>query len=99
MALGSPPFTGVAKNVPYLMIYIADLAEDTTCPYNTSTDTLPPPLVCTGQQLAPYLVLTSEHCLSGAAVKALPGCAAAEVIDIEGKWAPCLSRLLLPAWQ
>lgn len=82
IGLGEPPFTGVQSNALYLQIFIADYTPGTQCPYNSETEY---PVYCTGQQIAPSLVLTAEHCLSAAGVRADPDCANAEVTDIIGK--------------
>jgi hypothetical protein len=87
-ALGVPPFTGVQSNALYLQIFIADYTAGTQCPYNSETEGR---VYCTGQQIAPSLVLTAEHCLSAAGVRADPDCANAEVTDIIGK---CLKHQL-----
>ena len=85
VAEGVPPFTGVAGNTALLLIYLADLNEGTTCPYN-STKKTPALIICTGVQIAPYLVLTSASCLAGENIKGIPGCADSELADVFGKF-------------
>jgi hypothetical protein len=89
VTLGTPPFNDVAGNTVLLLLYIADLTEGTTCPYNvTSTRTSPGMVLCTGQQISPKLVLTASHCVDGNILKTVSGCGNSELVDVLGKlWA------------
>lgn len=81
--LGTPPFTGVQKNQPYIIFYVADLDPETTCEF---TEGVPGVVVCTGTQLAAFMLLTAEHCMSQTSMAALTGCPNAEVFDALGRW-------------
>jgi hypothetical protein len=82
----SPLFTGIAANTPYLTVLYADLTPGTACPYNNTGDSYGY-VQCTGQQIAPYLVLTSANCLSAKLQfqKLQAECPNAAVVEIEGK--------------
>jgi hypothetical protein len=75
---------GIAANTPYLTVMFGDLSPGTVCPYN---DTNLGYVQCTGQQIAPYLVLTSANCLSAKLQfqKLQAECPNAQVLDIEGE--------------
>lgn len=55
-----PSFTGLASNAPWLVLYWADTRPNTTCPWTQHHLLL---TGCTGNQLAPHLVLTAAHCV------------------------------------
>jgi hypothetical protein len=96
VAEGVPPFTGVAGNTALLLVYLADLNPDTTCPYN-STKKTPALIICTGVQIAPYLVLTSASCLAGENIQGIPGCAQSELADVFGECTATVAVALLHA--
>lgn len=53
-------FTGIQQNAPWVITYWADLTPNTTCKWTPSHLLLSG---CTGNQLAPHLVLTAAHCV------------------------------------
>lgn len=82
IGVGSPPWTGADANVVLLLIVVADISTGTTCPYNNSKPAI---YICTGQQIAPYLVLTAEHCVNGMNAVNVQGCENSELIDLYGE--------------
>jgi hypothetical protein len=55
---------GLAANTPWVLSYWADFTPGSTCKYTPPTNFAL--TACTGNQLAPYLVLTAAHCVDDA---------------------------------
>lgn len=81
--VAGPPFTGIASNIPSLLMFIADMTPGTACRYNKTN---PGGIICTAQQIAPYMLLTAEHCVNGAALRGVAGCSNSELVDLVGEW-------------
>lgn len=82
VAVGNPPFGGVTGNTALLQVFVGDASENTTCEYNV---TRPGIVLCTGEQIAPYFVLTAAHCLAGDQLVDQPGCENSGLFDVIGK--------------
>lgn len=88
---GNPPFAGMKGASVLIIVYFADPTEGTSCEF--TPDNLGY-AQCTGQQIGPYLVLTSQACLDTAQIRYLPGCENSELVDAGGE---CKSESLLSA--
>jgi hypothetical protein len=81
--VAGPPYDGVGGNTVLILTYVADYFNpNTTCPFNYTNEAT---ILCTGQQIGPYLVLTSSNCLAGEALVGRPGCENSQLVDAYGE--------------
>jgi hypothetical protein len=85
VAAPSPPWTGTINGaMATVTVAFADTTPGTTCPYKDEATAVT--YLCTGQQIAPYLLLTAAHCMETWAIAATPGCANIELKAIYSAW-------------
>jgi hypothetical protein len=84
MPVSSPPWSGTINGaMATVTVMFADLTPGTTCPYKDENTAVK--FLCTGQQLAPYMLLSAAHCVESWSLVEAPGCANIALTAIYGE--------------